>query len=59
MLAHFVVAGAQEVGRVDAGDFDRVLEGEEEALARSFFWVEVEQVKDGERFGMGVMCILL
>ena len=35
---------AQEVGVAHAGDLDRVLEGEEEALAGALFGVELEQI---------------
>lgn len=44
MLADFVVALAEEVRGVDAGDFHRILEGEEHPGVRPFFRREFEQV---------------
>jgi len=44
VLAPGVEGSAQELEVADAGDFDRVLEGEEEAGEGAFFHFQVEQV---------------
>ena len=44
VLADGVEGRSQEVGVADAGDLDRILEGQEDALARPLFGVHVEQV---------------
>ena len=44
VLAHGVQRRLQEVAVRDAGDLDRVLEREEEALARPLLGIELEQV---------------
>ena len=44
VLADGVDGGAEEVGVADAGDLDRILEGEEDALAGALLGVHLEQV---------------
>ena len=44
VLALRVQRGLEEVGVVDAGDFHRVLEGHEHALARALVGIHVEQI---------------
>ena len=43
-LPDLVVRRAQEVGVGDAGDLDRILEGEEDARLRALLGLQVEQV---------------
>ena len=43
-LAAFVEGGLQKDGAVDAGDFHRVLEGEENARARAFLRLHFQEV---------------
>ena len=44
VLADGVERGLQEVDVADAGDFDGVLEGQEDAFAGALFGSQVEQV---------------
>ena len=45
MFADSVDGGLEEVAGADAGDFDGILEGEEDSLAGPFLGGEVEQIR--------------
>ena len=44
VLADFVERGLEKIGAVHAGNLDRILEREEQAFARAFLGIEVEQI---------------
>ena len=44
VLADFVEGGLEKIGAVHAGNFDWVLEGQEQPFARAFFRVQLQQV---------------
>ena len=44
-LQDFVEGGLEEISAVDAGNFDRVLEGEKNAFACAFLRVKFQQVE--------------
>ena len=49
VLTHRVDGRAQEMAVRDAGNLDRVLEGQEDALARSYLGIHLEQILAAKR----------